>query len=209
MHIPVTLFTGRGRRFEIRVNQPGADVRRLVALDTGRGAMSSQQWERCFCVIEAGQFLPRPGRMTSLATSWTSACSHLQHPLLELALVRVSVATGAGQILPMIDRGRFGLELRGFFVTIAARNREVSVGERKVSFFMSSQRERRWLVGFEIVAAVASVEIRRSRELPGMLVAVAVGAVLEFHFEHGVFTLGNVALRALQPGVPSLQRISR
>ena len=109
----------------------------------------------------------------------------------------------------MIDRHRFGFELSGLFVTIAARNRDVSVGEREVGFFVTSQRERRGLVGFQIVAALASIEIRRSRELPSMLIAVAVGAVLEFDLEQCVFAPGNVALRALQPGMPTLQRIGR
>lgn len=54
MHILVTLFTGRGRGFEIRVNQPGAHVRRLVAVDAGGGTVSSQQRERSPGVIEAG-----------------------------------------------------------------------------------------------------------------------------------------------------------
>jgi len=68
-------------------------------------------------------------------------------------------------------------------VTVAAWNRDVSVGEHKVGVFMTSQRECRWLVAFEIVAAVASVEIRRSRELAIMLVAVAVSAALKLDFE--------------------------
>jgi len=147
--------------------------------------------------------------VTSFASHWPSARPHLQHALLKLALVRVSVATGAGQILPVIDGGRFWFELCRLLVTVAARNRDVSIGEHKVGFLVTSQRERRGLVGFQIVAALASIEIRRSRELPSMLIAVAVGAVLEFDLEQCVFAPGNVALRALQPGMPTLQRIGR
>ena len=46
VNVLVTLFAGRGRCFEIRVNQLGAHVRRLVAVDASRGAVSSQQRER-------------------------------------------------------------------------------------------------------------------------------------------------------------------
>jgi len=47
VHILVTPFTGRGRRLEIRVNQLGAHILWLVAIDTGCGTMSSEQRERC------------------------------------------------------------------------------------------------------------------------------------------------------------------
>jgi hypothetical protein len=47
VHILVTPFTGRGRCFEIRVHQLGAHVLWLVAIDTGCGAVRSEQRERC------------------------------------------------------------------------------------------------------------------------------------------------------------------
>jgi len=58
VNILVTLFAGRRRCFEIRVNQPGAHVLRFVAVNTSCGAMSSQQRKGGPGVIKAGQFLP-------------------------------------------------------------------------------------------------------------------------------------------------------
>lgn len=111
--------------------------------------------------------------------------------------MRISVATGAREILPVIDRAGFWLKFRGLLVAITAWNCDVPTGKNKVCLFVSSQSEGRWLVAFKIMAAVASIEIGRSCELTAVLVAVAVGAALEFDFEQSVFALGDVALRAL------------
>lgn len=45
VNVLVALFARRRRCFEICVNQLGTHVRRLVAVDAGRGAMSSEQRE--------------------------------------------------------------------------------------------------------------------------------------------------------------------
>lgn len=58
MNILVTFFAARRRCFEIRINQFSAHVLRFVAVDTSRGAVSSQQRERSLGVIEAGEFFP-------------------------------------------------------------------------------------------------------------------------------------------------------
>jgi hypothetical protein len=49
--------------------------------------------------------------MACLATGWHIVSSELLHALLELALMRIVVATGTGQALPVINNGRLGLEL--------------------------------------------------------------------------------------------------
>ena len=183
VHVLVTSFTGCGRGFEVRVNQLRAHVLRLVAVDTSRGAVGSEERERSLGMIEARQFPPGLGRVASFASDWSSVGSHLQHAFLELAFVRISMATCAREILPVIDRRWFWFKVCGLLVAVAARNRDVSVGEHEMGFFMTGEREGRRLVAFEVVAAVASIEIRRSRELPGMLVAVAVGTALELDFE--------------------------
>ena len=58
VNVLVTPFTARRRCFEIRINQFSAHVLRFVAVDTSRGAVSSQQRERSLGVIEAGEFFP-------------------------------------------------------------------------------------------------------------------------------------------------------
>ncbi len=54
----VAVFTDCGRRLEVDVHQPGLEIRRLVAVFAGRGAMSTQQREFCLRVIEGGKFRP-------------------------------------------------------------------------------------------------------------------------------------------------------
>jgi len=58
VNVLVTLFTAGWSCFEIRINEFGAHVLRFVAVDTSRGAVSSQQRERSLRMIEAGQFFP-------------------------------------------------------------------------------------------------------------------------------------------------------
>ncbi len=94
-------------------------------------------------------------------------------------------------------------------MAVTARNRDVPASQNEVRLSVASQCEGRGLVAFKIVALVASIEIRRCRELPGMLIIVAVGAVLELNFKQSLFALRNVALRALDPRMSSLQRIGR
>ena len=62
---------------------------------------------------------------------------------------------------------------------------------------MLGQRKRGRLVTFEVVAAIASVEVRRSRKLPSVLVCVAFGAAIKLDLEERGFTLRNVALSTL------------
>ena len=56
-------------------------------------------------------------------------------------------------------------------------------GQQEVSFFMLGQSERGGLVTFEIMAAIAGVEVRRRGKLAGVTVAVAIGAAVELHLE--------------------------
>jgi len=66
--------------------------------------------------------------VAGFATRGRTVGPHLQHPLLELAFVWIGVATGAVQILPVIDHRRFWLELRRLLVAIRAGNRQVAAG---------------------------------------------------------------------------------
>lgn len=105
------------------------------------------------------------------------------HTLLELILVRILVATGAFQILPVIDHGGLGLELSRFFVAVAARYCNVRSGEHEVCLFVLRQSKRGRFVAFKIVAAIARVQVRRRSELSGVAVAMAIRAGGELDFE--------------------------
>ena len=127
--------------------------------------------------------------------------------LFELAVVRIGVATGAIQIAPVIYDSRFRPKVGRVFMAIGAGNRNVPTGERKMGFLMASQSECGRLVCFEVVASIASVEIRRCRKLAGVPVAVAIRATLELDLEEGVPAFRRMTLSALQACVRALQSI--
>jgi len=106
VNVFVAIFALCRGRPEIHVDQFGPKVRRLVALDASGGAMRAQQRKRGPRVIEAGEFLPRLCRVAGFAPGGDSVGAQLLHGFLELAVVRVSVATGAVQVLPVVNHRR-------------------------------------------------------------------------------------------------------
>ncbi len=69
--------------------------------------------------------------------------------------------------------------------------------------------ESRGLVAFKIMAAVTSVEVWSCRELSTVTIGVAVHTFFEFDPVESVLSLGDMALRAFQPSVSTLQWILR
>ena len=147
--------------------------------------------------------------MAGFATERSPVCPYPPHAVIELTFVRIFVAGRTRQIAPVVKNRRLGLEVRILLVAIAASDRDVTSRERKVRFLVPGQRESGGFVSLQIMAARAVVEVRRLCELFGMLIAVAISAVLELHLEQSVLALRDVALRALQFGVASLQGIGR
>ena len=107
----------------------------------------------------------------------------------------------------MIDLSWFWFEIRGLPVAVAARNCHVAASQTKPRFVVPAQAECRWQKFLQIVAVLAAIEMWRGGELPGMLIVVAVGAVLELHLVKRIFTSGKMTLRAPQRGMLALQRI--
>jgi len=97
------------RLLEIRIDQLGFQIRRLMAVDTGDRPVRSLQRERSLIVIEVIELPPRLRRMTCLASGWLAVASHLHHAVLELAFVRILVAGSARRFLEMIGNLRFRL----------------------------------------------------------------------------------------------------
>lgn len=121
--------------------------------------------------------------------------------------MRIIVATGAIQILPVINDRGLWLELRRLLVTIGARNRNVPARQHEVRLLVLGQAERGRLVSLEVMAAVARIKVGRRRKLPRMLVRVTIHAAVEFDLEQRLLPLRDVTLRAFQTRMPALQRI--
>ena len=145
--------------------------------------------------------------MAGLASGDCTIGSRLLHTLFELSFVRITVATAATQILPVINDRRLRPELRGLLVTISTRDRDVPTRQYEVRLFVLSQTKRGRLVSLERMAAVAGVEVGRRHKLPRMIVGMAVGAAFEFDLEHCVIPSRDVTFRTFHHRMFALQRI--
>jgi len=83
-------------------------------------------------VVEAREFPPRFRGVAGLATCDRTIGPGLHHALFELSLVRIIVATGAVQSLPVINHGGLRLELRRFLMTVGAGHRNVPTCKHEV-----------------------------------------------------------------------------
>ena len=77
--------------------------------------------------------------MACLATGGGAVGADLLHPVVELALVDILVATGAIQILPVINDVWFGLELSRFLVALGAGYRDMAAGQNKPGLLVLGQ----------------------------------------------------------------------
>ena len=138
VRIFVALLALFGCGFKVDVHHCGFEIRRLVAIDARGDAMRAQQWESSLRMIELGQLLPRFGGMARLTTARPSRRLGLLHALIELAAVRIGMATGATQIGPVIDRRR-RLEIGGRFVAISTGHRNVLASQKETRLFVARQ----------------------------------------------------------------------
>ena len=81
--------------FEVHIHHAGFEIRRLMAIDAGRGTVRSEQGKIGAAMIEARQFSPRPGVMAGFATGGFARRSHPLHASCKLPFVGIGVATGA------------------------------------------------------------------------------------------------------------------
>lgn len=138
MGIVVALLALFGCGLEVDVHHGGFEIRRLMAIDARSRTVCTQQWESCFRMIELRQLFPRFCGMTCLAAARASCRLRLLHALIELAVVRVGVATGATQIGPVINR-RGRLQFGGGFVTIRTGHCNVLASQSEARFFVTRQ----------------------------------------------------------------------
>ena len=130
VNILMTVFTLCRRSGEISSYQLRSEVRRFMAIDARRRFVRPHQWERSLRMIEARQFFPRFGGVAGLAAVGCSIGPKLLHAFVKLTLVRILVASNAGQIFPLIEDYRFrpALSISLLFVAISAGNSNMSSG---------------------------------------------------------------------------------
>lgn len=145
--------------------------------------------------------------MASFASRRLAVCSNHLHAVSKLPLVRIAVTTGAVQVRPVIDHRRPRLEFRRLLVAFGAWNRQVAAGQHKTRFLVLGKRERGRLVRFDVVAAIAGIEVRSGGKLSRVPIGMAIRTALELDLEQRVLALRDVALRTLQSRVSALQRV--
>lgn len=203
MRVLMTIAAIDGRFGE--VNMPHAQLhrRRLVAVDTGYGAMCSFEWEVSLCVIKACQIVPLAGRMASLAAESLSRSIMCRHTLRELASMHIFVAGRAvevGEVIRRYFRTGHGL------VAVIAGHRDMASGKWEAGLLVLGECVVCRLKGRPCMALLASVPPRRARKLPLVFIGVAIHALRELDFELRILARGHVALGTLHTGVREDQR---
>lgn len=146
--------------------------------------------------------------MAGLAPGGGSVAPRLLHALFEFPMMRISMTTGACQVLPVIHSG-CRLQFLRFLVALCTRHRSMSAGKHEPGLLVLRQREGRRLVTIQVVTPFASVEIGRARKLAGVPVGMAVRAASKLDCEQRFPALRDMALCTFQLGMPTLQRIRR
>ncbi len=222
-----------GRRLgEVGLDELGAEVRRLVAVDAGHRLMRAREDESRPVVIEAGDVLPVLGCVAGFAANGRTIAAQRLHALGELVVVRILMAGGAGIVLKVEDRSRViagrtpgirnfvlhrnrgrqqhGLrKRRGRLMAITADDCQVPSSERETCLLVLSKGERGGLETVDRMALLAPIQPRRRGKLRLVLVMMAVQAAGELDAIQRVLALGNVATRTFHFGVLAFQRILR
>ena len=207
VNILVTCLAFVGRCFEIGAWERSRGVWRAMTSATLRGRMGTGQRETGPGMVEGQELIPCGGGVAGLTLQRLSIQSNLLHDFLESPLVGIGVASGATQVLPVIERRRSRFECCGRFVAIAAGNSHMSPVQPKPRFIMSGEAECGGKKSLKIVAILAAIEMRHGGELAGVRIVVAIRAMRELQFVERVFAFGNMTLPTRERGMFALQRI--
>lgn len=101
---------------------------------------------------------------------------------MELALVRIRVAGGTGEVLKAVEAGVLSFRRRTFFMAISAGHGNVASGQDEASLLVLGQGEGRRPVAIQSVALLTAIQIRGGGELALMFVFMAVEAARELDF---------------------------
>ena len=167
--------------------------------------MRPQERKLCSGVVEPIDVRPGLCRVARFASEGRPIRSFVRHALVELALVRVLVASRARAVLKMERQDLVRAPAGSQFVAIAAGDRDVRSREGETCVAMFGDAERRLMELLHRVAAFALVVIRRGRELIVVGILVAIAAEFKLHLVKGVFARGDVALCAVNRDVLSRQ----
>lgn len=179
-----------------------------MAFAAGYGAVSPHQRELGFGMVEAIDVYPGADVVAGFAAEGGAIGAFASHAIVELALVGILVAGGAGAILEMERKNLAGASTQAGLVAIGARDGDVSASQSEARGLVLGDGKRGAMEIDDGMAVFAAIIVWCGGELiiVGVLVAIEAGG--EFHFVDGVFSRGNMALGAFHLDVFSLQRIA-
>src|SRR5579863_8182940 len=137
----------------------------LVALAAGDPAMSPQQRELCFRMVEALNVDPRPGVVAGFAAERRAVGALGRHAFLEFAFVHVLVAGVAIHVGEMERENFVGSAGEPHLVALGAADGHVSSRERILGVFVLGDSECRAMEILDRVAILAAILVRRRGEL--------------------------------------------
>jgi hypothetical protein len=155
------------------------------------------------------QHIPPGARVVArLATGDGAAGLYRQHPVLELALMRIFVTARAGDVGEAELPGAWEAAwLR--VVTLRAGHRDVSSGQRETSLHMLCQGENGGLEPLHRMALLAPVHVRRPGKLGVVVIPVTISALPGLDSVERGLTGRRVALRTSHGLVAPVQRVTR
>src|SRR5579883_3154727 len=106
--------------------------------------MSAQQRELCLRVVKTIDIRPTFHRVAGLAAKWRPVGPFPRHPVVELALVRILVARGAGAVLKLEGKNLVRPPPRSHLVAIRTRNGHVPASANRVLRCFAIVNVERW-----------------------------------------------------------------
>jgi hypothetical protein len=180
-----------------------------VALAAANGAMHAQKREFCFGMIEAVDVRPGFCVVAGFAAERRTIGAFAGHAIVELALVWIGVAGGAGAVLKMEGENFVGAAGRADFMAIGAGDRGMCASKGKTRAAVLGDGVGSAVEIDNRVAGLAAVVVRSRGELIVVSVLVAIAAEFEFDAVDCVFSGGDVTLGAIHLDVLALQRVVR
>jgi hypothetical protein len=169
--------------------------------------MRAQQREFRFAVVKSVDVRPGLRVVASLTSERRPIRPFPRHAIVELSLVRVLMASGAGPVFKFEWQNLVGAASCAKLVTVDARNRRMRARQRETRVSMLGDGKRSAMEIQNRVAAFTLVVIRRGGKLVVMGILVAIAAGSKLYFVNRVLARWDVALRALHLDVFALQWI--
>src|SRR6267143_5728694 len=145
--------------------------------------------------------------MAGFTSEWCAVGAQLRLLFLKFTVMGILMAAGAGHVFPEEWKELIGPPRGPHFVTFLAPHGSMRSCKRKPRFAVLGNGIGRAMKVLDGVAVLAAVLVRRTCELPVVLIFMAVQASRELNLVYGVLASGNMALIALYCSVLPFQGV--